>query len=130
MSGNKRIRRPQPELRGTLQESLQAAPPKAKKSLKDQTRDLQSQVHRLEVEIAATSRIVREDKMRTRDYLSPPERLAAGARSKGKSRLTYAQAREKRNRFYMQGLEFFVTGILLVGACAALYSWWKSRWPG
>lgn len=95
------------------------------KMLKDKEKVLQGQLHRLEVEIAATSRVFADERRRRhRDELPPPEEYRV--RRKGR-RLTLAQESEKRKKIYMQAVEFAVTALLFIGACSWLYKWWLSR---
>lgn len=43
------------------------------------------------------------------------------------TRLSLAQAAQKRRCFLVQIAEFTVTAILIAGACAWLYQWWLTR---
>ena len=43
------------------------------------------------------------------------------------TKLSLAQAAQKRRRFMVQIAEFSVTAILIAGACAWLYQWWLTR---
>lgn len=43
------------------------------------------------------------------------------------TRLSLAQAAQKRRRFLVQIAEFAVTAVLIAGACAWLYQWWLTR---
>lgn len=130
MAGNKRVRksskaRDAQDLLGSEGGRGVEVPVRRPRSLKDKERELQGQLHRLEVEIAATSRVFADERRRRNENeLPPPEGYRS--RAKGK-RLTLAQAREKRRVFYMQVVEFAVTLLLMVGACAWLYQWWLSR---
>jgi hypothetical protein len=127
MSVNKRIRKS--STAKTAKDLLSSEVPSAVKkpqALKDRAARLKGEVHRLEVAIAATSQVFSEQRRRRdNDELPPPERTAPARR--GAQRLTLAQARERRRVFYMQVLEFTVTALLFVGACAWLYQWWLSR---
>ncbi|TLD69844.1 hypothetical protein FEM03_16115 [Phragmitibacter flavus] len=127
MSANKRIRKP--STAKTAKDLLALDMPstvRKPKVLKDKAELLKDEVHRLEVAIAATSKVFSEQRRRRNDdELPPPERSAPKRR--GEQRLTLAQASEKRRVFYMQVLEFTVTALLFVGACAWLYQWWLSR---
>jgi len=124
MATNKRITN-RAKVRSAKELARQAVETPQPRRLKDKAKDLEGKLHRLEVEIAASSRIYGETRRRSRDELPPPE-PSRKIRS-GPKRLTHAQTREKRRTFYMQVLEFAVTALLFVGACAWLYQWWLSR---
>lgn len=96
------------------------------KRLKDQKKELQGQLHRLEVEIAASSHVfAQERRRRSRDELPPPDEFRFRRKGKGR-RLTLAQASEKRKKVYMQIAEFVVMLLLFIGACSWLIKFWKN----
>lgn len=123
MSTNKRIRKPRAASAQSLLD-LPAVAPKPK-TLKAKASDLEMKVHRLEVEIAATSRIAQERKLRNRNVVPPPDESRGFAQ--GATRLTHAQSLEKRRKLMLQILEFSVTALLFIGGCAWLYKWWLAR---
>lgn len=99
------------------------------KSLREQSLDLANNVRRLEVEIAATSRMAQESRIRNRDILPPPDSIRR-RHSYSKPRMSFAQSRTKRRALALQFTEFTITLLLFVGACAWLYQWWSSRHGG
>lgn len=99
------------------------------KSLHEQSLELESKVRRLEVEIAATSRMAQESRIRNRDLLPPPDSVRGGF-AYSKTRMSFAQSRTKRRAVALQFTEFTITLLLFVGACAWLYQWWLSRHGG
>lgn len=110
----------------TVSSMLNSPAPAAKpKSLKEKTKELQNKVHRLEVEIASTSRLATERRQRYRDTLPPPEK-SGFARSK-QQRLTHAQKREQNQRLMIKVVEFAVMALLVAGGLAWLYQTWVAR---
>jgi len=123
MSRNVRINKARPKSAQDL--ILAPSRPGKPASLKAKAQDLEKTLHRLEVEIAMTSRLDRERKLRNRNTIPAPERT----RVRASGRLTHAQTLEKRRKLLMQILEFTITALIFVGACAGLYQWWLSRSP-
>lgn len=126
MSTNKRIRKPSSK---TMTSLLDEATPRRPKTLREQSIELESKVRRLEVEIAATTRMAHESRIRNRDTLPPPDAIRGGA-GRSQARLSFAQSRTKRRALAFQFTEFTITLLLFVGACAWLYQWWLSRHGG
>jgi hypothetical protein len=123
MSTNKRINNPRAKSAKDMLSEGKGRSVKPK-SLKAKAEDLEKTLHRLEVEIAATSRLAHEKKIKNRNFVPPPER-SGFARSAG--RKTHAQKLEQRRKLLIQVAEFSFTALLFVGACAWLYQWWLSR---
>ena len=125
MSKNVRINKSRPK---STEDLLSEGPSRTRKptTLKAKAQDLEKTLHRLEVEIAATSRLAHESKIRNRNTIPAPERTKF---ARSQHRLTHAQSREKNRKLMMQVMEFVVTALLFVGACAGLYQWWLSRTP-
>jgi len=122
MSKNVRINKSRPKSAQDLLQSPGAS--RKPTTLKAKAQDLEKTLHRLEVEIAATSRLDQERKIRNRNTIPAPERTKF---ARSQRRLTHAQTREKSRKRLMQVMEFTVTALLFVGACAGLYQWWLSR---
>lgn len=126
MPTNKRIRKPSSK---TVTSLLDESAPRRPKTLREQSLELENKVRRLEVEIAATTRMAHESRIRNRDVLPPPETIRGGT-GHAKARLSFAQSRTKRRALAFQFTEFTITLLLFVGACAWLYQWWLSRHGG
>src|SRR5438552_728178 len=113
MPSNKRIRRPRSRTAREL--VAETAPANAA--------DLKRQVHRLEVEIAATGRLALESRRNAPGIWIPP---ASGAKSAvSRQSLTFAQMRKRRARRLMQTGMFVTSTCLLGGAAAWLYRFWQ-----
>lgn len=126
MSINKRVRKSSSKtVTSLLDEPVSRRP----KTLREQSLELESKVRRLEVEIAATTRMAHESRIRNRDILPPPDAIRGGA-GQSRTRLSFAQSRTRRRALALQFTEFTITLLLFVGACAWLYQWWLSRHGG
>jgi hypothetical protein len=113
-SKNKRISR----ARGrTARELVNETAPPAPRTPEDIARE----IHRIELQIAATSRVARESKLRRGDSLPPLERSRRTLRPVG---LTLAQARSRRARLFLQAAVFVTSLVLLAGAAAWVYKMW------
>lgn len=115
MPANKRIKRPRVR---TARELVVESQPRS-------AADLKREVHRLEVEIAASHRLGAEHQLRHRDTLPPSDHLRRGRSYAVQQRLTYGQSRLRRARLAMQAAMFLVSASLLAGAAAWLYRFWQ-----
>ena len=114
-AGNKRIRRPSRSARELIAETSPAPAPRT-------SQDLAREIHRVELQIAATRRMEFESKLRRGDSLPPPDHSRGRAmRPVG---LTHVQARRERGRVFLQAAMFVTTLILLAGAGAGIYKMW------
>lgn len=105
MAGNKRMRKRAPK-NSPMLPFMDEGEPRDVATLQRKAKEIQRNMHRLKVEMAA-------------DRLGFPV---------GKPRkMTFAQAQAKRRRFMVQATEFLITAVLFVGACAWLYQWWLAR---
>src|SRR5690349_17356436 len=102
MPSNKLLKKSRSRTVQDLVSESKPAPPSAA--------DLRKQVHRLEVEIAATSRLAAQRRMRDGEVLPPPEPMRHSRKSYAvQQRLTHAQARRRRTRRLMQAAMFLVS---------------------
>ncbi|MEZ0274862.1 MAG: hypothetical protein ACAH88_08145 [Roseimicrobium sp.] len=105
MAGNKRMRKRAPQASPMLP-FMDESEPKDVAALQRKAKQIQRNMHRLKVEMAA-------------DRMGFPV---------GRPRkMTFAQAAAKRRAFMVQAAEFMITAVLFVGACAWLYQWWLAR---
>ena len=122
MADNRRISRSRSNTAKDLARAEKAAP--TPRNAQARARELASEVHRLEVEIVATTRLAREHRVRNADTLPALDRRSSSAR--GIAALTLAQKRSRRHRFYLQTAQFAITSCLLAGAAAWLFKLWQS----
>ena len=117
-STNRRISRPRSRTAKALAKSEPA--PKS-------VQELTKMVNRLEVDIAATSRLAFEEKRRRGDTLPPPEGMMRRARPIAKqTRLMYQQERSRRRKQMLQAAMFLTTLVLFAGAAAWVYKLWQA----
>ena len=115
MAGNKRIRRSSARTAKALAQETPILNP----------RDLKKQVHRLEVEIAATPRMSLEHLKKFGDMLPPPDSMRRRTPIASAARLTHAQALKRRQQLWLGFAQFLVSSVLLAGAAAWVYKLWQ-----
>lgn len=121
---NKRLHSARPRGAEDPQHATQPAKPApAPRSKQEQADEIRERIHRLEVEIAATPRLMEEQYMRNRDIVPPPDAPRA-PRGKRPERLTHAQLAAKRRLQMLLLAEFLIGLILVLGAAAWAYKGW------
>jgi hypothetical protein len=111
--------------RSAKSELLETSKPAARKR-QPSVREMQEQMHRLEVEIAAAPRLARQKYLETLDVVPAPESLKKKRPSIGKAQLSYAQKLAKKRARNLQLAEFAISFTLIAGLVAWIVKWWQA----